>query len=311
MYGTSRLSPRTRAFLASESFRFGVQRAARNNGTSRRTVYRWRGRAGAFLDRSSRPHRSPRRTPELVEARVLGLRIETRWGPDLLGPYLGLHPSTVHRILRRHAAHRLSHLFPKPRRSYGHFPEMAPGELVAMDTKILGALDRGGGRRARKKGEDRTPVGWRHLHVAIDLASRLVYAELRSSARNVDTVAFLERAVAFFDARGIRVRRVLTDNGAGYKRTFHERAEALELRHTRTKPYHPWTNGRVERFNGTIQRECLYALELHSDDERALAIALYVAYYNGERPHTRLGGLPPSEWLARWRSATQVSGDLS
>ena len=309
MYRTARLSPRSREFLVDESARLGVAPAARNIGTSRRTAYRWRRRA-SYLDRSSRPHRSPRRTPDALEATILGLRLELRWGPDLLGPYLELPPSTVHRVLRRHGAHRLSRLFPKPRRSFGHFPDLVPGELVALDTKVLGALDRGGGRRARKRGEDRRIVGWRHLHVAIDLASRLVYAELRPSCGKRDTIAFLARALAFFDARGIRVRRVLTDNGAGYKRSFSEAAAAQGLRHTRTKPYHPWTNGRVERFMGTINRECLYAGELHSEDERALAIALYLAYYNAERPHTRLGGLPPLEWLRR-RGVTEVWGVLS
>jgi transposase InsO family protein len=296
--GTARFSPRTRAFLVDESSRIGVSRASRNAGTSRRTVYRWRDRAGVYVDRSSRLHRSPRRTPDPLEATVLGLRLELRWGPDLLGPYLGLQPSTVHRILRRHDAHRLSHLFPKPRRSFGHFPDLAPGELVAIDTKVLGSLALGGGRHPGIGG-GRRDAGWRHLHVAIDLASRLVYAEVRPTCGKRDTIAFLERALAFFDANGIRVRRVLTDNGAGYKRSFSEAAAVLGLRHTRTKPYHPWTNGRVERFMGTISRECLYARELHSDEERALVIALYLAYYNAERPHTRIGGLSPLEWLAR------------
>ncbi len=298
MYGTSRLSPRTREFLVLQSGRIGVSRTARENGTTARTVRRWRQRT-SFVDRSSRPHRSPRRTPDALEATILGLRLELRWGPDLLGPYLELHPSTVHRVLRRHNAHRLGHLFPKPLRSYGQFPDLAPGELVAMDSKVVGSVERGGGRRSRKKGEDRTPVGWRHLHVAIDLASRLVYAELRPTNGRRDTIAFLERALAALDARGIRVRRVLTDNGSGYKRSFSEAAAAAGLRHTRTKPYHPWTNGRVERFMGTISRECLYVREIHSDEERALVIALYVAYYNAERPHTRLGGLAPLEWLAQ------------
>jgi transposase InsO family protein len=103
----------------------------------------------------------------------------------------------------------------------------------------------------------------------------------------------------------------MTDNGPGYKRTFHERAAALGIRHTRTKPYHPWTNGRVERFMGTVGRECLYARELHSEDERGLVLALYVAYYNGERPHTRLGGLAPLEWLAQRRYVTGVAGVLT
>lgn len=299
MYRTARLSPRTREFLVDQSRRIGVGRTARENGTTPRTVRRWRGRQ-SYLDRSSRPHRSPRRTPDALEATILGLRLELRWGPDLLGPYLELQPSTVHRVLRRHGANRLSHLFPKPRRSFGSFPDLAPGELVAIDTKVLGSVERGGGRRARKKGErSRILVGWRHLHVAIDLASRLVYAEVRPTCGKRDTIAFLEKALAFFDARGIRVRRVLTDNGAGYKRSFSEAAAAAGLRHTRTKPYHPWTNGRVERFMGTIGRECLYARELRSDEERALVIALYLAYYNAERPHTRLGGLSPLEWLAR------------
>lgn len=297
MYGTSRLSPRTREFLVLRSRRIGVSRAARENGTTARTVYRWRQRT-SFVDRSSRPQRSPRRTPDALEATILGLRIELRWGPDLLGPYLELHPSTVHRVLRRHNAHRLSRLFPKPRRSYGHFPDLVPGELVAIDTKAIGSLSRGGGRRGAGAHAGHK-VGWRQLHVAIDLASRLVYAEVLPAVRQLDTLGFLERALAFFDARGIRVRRVLTDNGTTYKRTFDERCRELGIRHTRTKPYHPWTNGRVERFMKTIGEECLYTRELHSDEERGLAIALYVAYYNAERPHTRLGGLSPLEWLSR------------
>lgn len=297
-----------RAFLVTEVERVGVSRTARQLGVSRRTVYRWRHRAPDFRDRSCRPHRSPTRASDGTEASVLALRMERRWGPDRIGAVLQLAPSSVHRILRRHQAHRLSHLFPKPPRSFGRFDIAEPGELVAMDTKSLGRLDRGGGRHPGRA--PHRQVGWRQLHVAIDFASRVVVAELRPSAGNADTIAFLERAVAIFDARGIRVRRVLTDNGAGYKRTFHERALRLGLRHTRTKPYHPWTNGRVERFNGTIQRECLYDQTFHSEDERDLAVALYLAYYNAERPHIALGGLAPAQWLARW-NGTQVHGDLS
>ena len=304
MYRTARLSPRTREFLVEAAARLGASVAARNVGTSRRTVYRWRGRE-SFGDRSSRPHRSPRRVGDGLEATILGLRMELRWGPDLLGPYLEMPASTVHRVLRRHGANRLSHLFPKPRRSFGRFPALAPGELVAIDTKVLGSLALGGGRHA-DSGARARQVGWRHLHVAIDLASRIVYAQLRPTCGKRDTMAFLDAALAFFDAKGIRVRRVLTDNGAGYKRSFSEAAAALGLRHTRTKPYHPWTNGRVERFMGTVSRECLYAREMHSDEERELVLALYLAYYNHERPHTRLGGLAPFEWLDRRRGVTHV-----
>jgi transposase InsO family protein len=314
MYGSSRLSPRTRAFLVEESWRIGVSHAARNVGASRRTAYRWRRRAGAYADRSSRPHHSPRRTADGLEATVLALRLELRWGPDRLGPYLGLPASTVHRILRRHRASRLSHLFPRPPRSFGRFDVREPGELVALDVKSFGSLARGGGKRGievKGKGSGRL-VGWQHLHVAIDLASRLVYAELRPRLGNADTMAFLANALAFFDTKGIHVRRVLTDNGSGYKRTFDERCAALGVRHTRTRPFHPWTNGRVERVIGTLQRECVYAgPHWTSDEERALAIALYIAYYNAERPHTRLGGLAPLQWLAQRRTATKVYEDLS
>lgn len=298
-----------RAFLVAESERIGVSRTARRLGISRRTVYRWRHRAPDFKDRPCRPHRSPRRAADAVEASVLALRLEQRWGPDRIGPVLGLAPSSVHRILRRHGAHRLAHLFPKPRRSFGTFDVQVPGELIAMDTKSLGRLDRGGGRHPGAHNRSKPFVGWTQLHVAIDLASRVVFTELRPSCGNVDTIGFLEHALAAFDAQGIRVQRVLTDNGAGYKRTFHERALDLGIRHTRTQPYHPWTNGRVERFNRTIQHECLYRDEFHAEQERDLAVALFVAYYNRQRPHIALGGLAPLDWLDRWR-ATQVYGDL-
>lgn len=309
MYRTARTTPLSRAFLVAEAQRIGVSTAARNMGVSRRTVQRWRRRAPDFRDLPCRPHRSPRRTSDAREAEILALRLEHRWGPDRIGAVLGLPASTVHRVLRRHGAHRLSHLFPKPPRSFGRFDVRVPGELVAMDTKSLGRLDRGGGRHPGVSKGDRHKVGWRQLHVAIDLASRVVVAQLRPSCGNADTSAFLEHALAAFDARGVRVQRVLTDNGSGYRRTFRERAHALGLRHTRTKPYHPWTNGRVERVNGTIQRECLYACELHSEEERDLAIALFLSYYNAERPHIALGGLPPLEWLRR--NGTYVPRDLS
>lgn len=308
MYQTTRLSQRTRAFIVAEAGRIGVSRAARQSGLSRRTVYRWRRRAPAFADRSSRPLHSPRRSPDALEGTVLALRMDTKDGPDRIGPQLGLHPSTVHRILRRHGAQRLSRLFPKPRRSFGTYPALRPGELVGIDIKSFGSLERGGGRHP---GHSHRPVGWRHLHVAIDMASRMTFTEFRPTLGGRDGAAFLDRATGFFASQGIRVERVLSDNGSAYKSfAFRDACAAAGIRHTRTKPRHPWTNGRAERFIGTIQRECAYRDQFSSDAERALSIALFVPWYNTRRPHLALGGLTPQDWLDRWR-VTHVYEDLS
>ena len=311
MYQTGRLNSRTRAFLVAEASRIGVSQAARQLGVSRRTVYRWRRRAPDFADRSCRPLRSPRRCPESLEASVLALRMAERVGPDWIGPLIGLPPSTVHRILRRHGAHRLSHLFPKPPRSFGAFPPLRPGELVALDIKSFGSIQRGGGRRGPMHlGRVHERFGWRHLHVAIDMASRLVFARFRPTLGGSDGAAFLGEALAFFASHGLRVERVLSDNGSAYRSfAFRDACREARIRHTRTRPWHPWTNGRAERFIGTIQRECAYRDAFTSDEERALAIALFVPWYNTQRPHRALGGLAPAGWLERWH-VTRVYEDL-
>lgn len=313
MYSTMRISPRSRAFVVAESQRIGVSRSSRNLGVSRRTVYRWRRRPGEFQDRSSRPHRSPRQVSDALAAAILGLRLELRMGPDQLGPYLGIPASTAYAVLRRYGAARLRTLFPSPRPARGRFAVTAPG-YIATDVKSIGSLARGGGRYGAMHHSAAGPlarVGWRQLHVAIDLASRLVYAELRSGQGPEDCIAFLQAALAFFDARGIRVRRVLSDNGNGYiSHAFAGFCAARGLRHSRIQPRHPWTNGRVEAFNGTIQRECLYARQFSSDEERRLAIWFWIAYYNAERPHTSLGGKSPEQWL-RAQGVTDVPNDCS
>jgi len=307
VYRTARTTPLSRVDLLREAERLGAAQAARNFCVSRNTVYRWRRRAGELEDRPCRPHRSPRRTDDAREAAVLALRMERRWGPDRIGPMLGMSRRTAYRVLRRHGAHRLGELFPTRPRTYGVFEASTPGEVVQLDIKGVGGLARGGGKHKRdQRARRREAVGWSQLHLAVDAASRQSFVELRSSVGAEDCIGFLRDAIAHFDAKGIRVRRVLTDNGTGYKRRFGAACADLGLRWTRTKPYHPWTNGRVERFNRTLQRECLYAGDFFSsDEERRLAISLFMADYHSARPHTALGGLTPDAWL-RARGVTYV-----
>ena len=300
MYRTARTTPLSRIDLLREAERLGVTQAARNFCVSRNTVYRWRRRHGDLVDRRCRPHRSPRRTVQALEDAVLQLRMERRWGPDRIGPALGMSRRTAYRVLRRHGMHRLRELFPTRPRTFGVFEASEPGEVVQLDIKGIGRLMRGGGKwNAGPTQRQREQVGWSQLHLAVDAASRQAYVELRPSVGAEDCIGFLRNALAHFDARGIRVRRVLTDNGTGYKRRFATACAELGLRWTRTKPYHPWTNGRVERFNRTLQRECIYVGDFFaSDEERRLAIALFMGAYHSERPHTALGGLTPDAWLA-------------
>jgi transposase InsO family protein len=308
LYRTARTTPLSRVTLLEKATRFGVAEAARQMGVSRQTVYRWRRRIGELEDRPCRPHRCPRRTAPEREAALLAARLEWRWGPDRIGPLTGIARRTAYRILRRFNMHRLRELFPEERPHRGVFVATQPGEVVQIDTKSASGLGRGGGRRHAftPRVERRTRIGWQYIHVAVDAASRLSYMEFLPGVGTEDCSGFVRRTVAHFDARGIRVQRVLTDNGNGYKRRFGEVCAELGVRWTRTKPYHPWTNGRVERFNRTLKGECLHAGEhFTSDEERRYHAALWLDFYNSWRPHTALGGLSPNDWL-RARGVTKV-----
>jgi len=305
VYRTARTTPLSRITLLEKATRFGVTEAARQMGVSRQTVYRWRHRVGELGDRPCRPRRSPRRTAPEREAALLAARLEWRWGPDRIGPMTGVARRTAYRILRRFNMHRLRELFPEDRPRRGRFIARAPGEVVQIDVKSASGLQRGGGRwhdRLSPTMRRRDPVGWQQVHVAVDAASRIAYLEFRPKLGGADCSAFLRRAYAHFDARGIVVHRVLTDNGPGYRSgVFAETCRALGVRHTRIQPRHPWTNGRVERLNRTLKRECLRAgMHFSSDEERRYTAALWLAFYNSRRPHTALGGLSPDDWLRVW-----------
>lgn len=277
-----------------------LRRAAERFQVSATTAARWAGRyrawgATGMVDRSSRPHTSPRRTPTRTERRIIKVRVLRRWGPARIGYLLGLHPSTVHRVLTRYGMAKLRWL-DRPtgrlirRYEYGH-----PGDLIHLDVKKLGKIPDGGGwrmlgrrvgkhnRQAHKTGLQsayRNPVrGYHFLHTAIDDHSRLAYSELLTDEGKDTAAAFWNRANAWFAAAGIRARKVLTDNGSCYR--SHTFAQALgPIEHRWTRPYRPQTNGKVERFHRTLADEWAYARLYRSDAERCTEFPKWLHTYN-------------------------------
>jgi transposase InsO family protein len=300
-HGNAVLTPRGRARLF-ESVEAGmtVSAACLGAGISRRCYYRWlpRWRAerhGGLLDRSSAPRRSPRRLSLLEEATVTAPRRRTGFGPDRLGHLLGLPAATVHRVLRRHGLCG----GPKEREPVVRYEHEHPGGLLHLDTKKLGRIVDGPGHRATGDRRDhRRGVGWEILHVALDDATRLVYAELLPDERATTTARFALRALRWFAGQGVAVRRILSDNGNPYRsRVFGAALRRLGIGHTRTRPYRPQTNGKVERWIRTVLSECLYLEVFASSTERRLALERFIGYYNERRPHQGLGGRTPRQRL--------------
>jgi transposase InsO family protein len=272
-----------------------ISAAALVVGCSRQTASKWVGRArrGESLDdRSSRPLRSPRRTPAAVEQAVLRARAELRLGPHPLGWALGLAASTVHAILRRNGCSRLS---PRPPRGEViRYERERPGELLHVDVKKLGRIIRPGhrvtGDRSRRaKGK----AGWLYLFCAIDDASRLGFARLYPDETAASALAFLEECDRFYGEHGIQLERVLTDNGTCFKRRWGEGCERLAIAVRKTRPYRPQTNGKVERFIRTLLELWAYAYPYAHERERAAALAPALESYNRFRRHRALGGLTP------------------
>jgi transposase InsO family protein len=308
------LTPRGRLLLARCVVEQGwpLRRAAERFQVSPTTAARWAGRyrqlgAAGMVDRSSRPQRSPRRTPTRTERRIIKVRVIRRWGPARIGFLLGLHPSTVHRVLARYGLARLAWLDRATGRVIRRYEHAAPGDLVHVDVKKVGRIPDGGGwrvhgraaRAGRKRGQ-----GYTFLHTALDDHSRLAYSELLADERQETAAAFWTRANAYFAHCGIVVARVLTDNGNCYRsRAF---AAALgDVVHKRTRPYRPQTNGKVERFHRTLADEWAYAAAYDSDAARAAAYPDWLHRYNHHRGHTALGGRPPASRV------TNLSGQNS
>ena len=305
-HGNALLSPRGRLALARCVVEDGwsLRRAAERFQTSVPTVQRWAGRyrqlgAAGMQDRPSRPLSSPRRTPRRVERRIIKLRFLRRWGPARIGFHLGVHPSTVHKVLSRYKMARLDWLDRPTGRVVRRYEHPAPGDLVHVDVKKLGRIRDGGGHKILgraagnkiKKKADRP--GYAFIHNAVDDHSRLAYSEICADERKETAAGFWTRAEAFFASYGIQVRRVLTDNGACY-RSFAFRDALGAIAHKRTRPYRPQTNGKVERFNRTLLDEWAYATAYLSELERAAAFPAWLHHYNHHRGHTSLHGQPPA-----------------
>jgi transposase InsO family protein len=288
-----------------------VAHVAKELGISRRCAHKWvarfdaEGQAG-LADRSSRPHTSPTRTPARVEQRVLRARRQRRCDAVGLAHHTGVPAATCGRILRRHGVPRLADCDPltgtvirTSRMSGRRYEHPHPGDLVHVDVKKVGRIPDGGGWRAHGRGPHTHPrgpgVGYDYVHAAVDDHSRLAYAEVLPDEKAATTAGFLTRAVAWFASHGVAVKAILTDNAFNYRHS-HAVAEILTQRgiqHRFIRPHCPWTNGKVERFNRTLQKEWAYRRAYRANRYRAAALPRWLAFYNNHRSHTALGGHPP------------------
>jgi transposase InsO family protein len=273
-----------------------VAEAAEAAGCSERTCYRWLVRFDAgepMTDRSSAPGSVPGRTCAETEARIEELR-RLRFTSTRIAADLGLATSTVCAVLKRLGLNRLSKL--EPPEPPNRYCRRHPGELVHIDVKKLGRFNKPGHRvTGRGPGHRSHRPGWDAVHVCVDDTSRLAYVEVLPDETAATSIGFLERAIAWFAERGVTIERVMTDNGAPYKsHAWASWCADHDLRHLRTRPYRPRTNGKAERFIQTMLREWAYAASYQSSTHRADALPAWLAYYNGRRPHSALGHKTPA-----------------
>jgi transposase InsO family protein len=285
-------------------------------GVTAKTVRKWRDRfaaagAAGLADRSSRPARSPTRLDSQAEEEIETLRRSRMTGPAI-ARRVRRPLSTIGVVLRRRGLGRLPPLQPRP--AVIRYQRDRPGELIHIDIKKLGRIDGVGhritgdrtgqsNRRALGRG-----LGWEFVHVAVDDASRLAYTELLPDERKESAVAFTARAIDWFAAHGASVERVMTDNGSAYKSfAFRDLLSARSIKHKRTRPYTPRTNGKAERFIQTSLREWAYAQPFASSAERAAAMLPWIADYNHDRPHSALDGKPPLRWIANFKASAATT----
>lgn len=300
----AKTTPKGRALMVQRVTELGwtTKDAALASGVSTRTVYKWikRNRAGgiaALEDGASTPLRRPHRTRERLEKWIVDLR-GRRMSAPAIARKTGIARSTVGNVLRRHGVGRLKPLEEKP--PIRRYERERPGELVHVDTKALGRIGQIGHRITGIRRNRTRGIGWDHVHVCIDDASRLAYVEILPTQQQVDAVGFMRRAVEWFAARGVRIERIMTDNGSAYLSTaFREFCAAHGARHIRTRPYTPRTNGKAERFIQTMLREWAYAKPYRTSGWRRRALKPWLGYYNQRRPHSALRDQSPMTRLQR------------
>ena len=272
-----------------------ISAAALVVGCSRQTASKWvnrRRRGEGLRDRSSRPHRSPKRTPAAIEQSILRAREELREGPHVIGWALGIAASTVHAVLRRHGRSRL--VMPVAREQVVRYERSAAGELVHVDVKKLGRILKPGHRvTGDRRGQAKGKAGWQYLYVAIDDHSRLGVASVYPDETADSALAFLNELVRFYGSHGIAVERVLTDNGTCFKRRWADACVARGIVVKKTRAYRPQTNGKAERFIRTLLERWAYAYPYEHESERLAALPPALDFYNRFRPHRALGGLTP------------------
>jgi transposase InsO family protein len=296
----ARLTPKGREAMVRAVVDEGLTRAAaaRRFNTTPKTVGKWVERyrkegVKGLRDRSSRPHCSPSQTPQATCDAVEALRRQ-RYTGEQIARQLAIAPATVSRILRRLGLNRFNALEPaEPVRRY---ERERPGELIHIDIKKLGKFNQIGHRiTGDRSGQSNSRgVGWEYVHVCIDDHSRIGFADIMPDQKKRSAVAFLKTAVAYYASLGVNVERVMTDNGSCYKSfAFRKACKRLSLRHIRTKPYTPKTNGKVERFIQTSLREWAYAFAYENSRQRKQQLPTWLHRYNWHRPHAGIGDKTP------------------
>ena len=293
----ARLTPKGRALLVSRVLDedWTVAAAAEAAGISRRTGYKWLARFKAegvagLVDRSSRPRCCPRTLTASEQVRLEALRRQ-RWPLWRIALQAGRGIGTVSRCMKRLGLSRLKSL--EPPEPVVRYERAAAGELLHLDTKKLMHIDSIGHRITGDRRTTKRGIGWQMVHLAIDDHSRVAFARVLPDETSASCVQFLREAVAYYASLDVRIERVMTDNGTGYKNTFKAACEELGIRHIKTRPCTPKTNGKAERFVQTSLREWAYARPYASSAQREAALQPFLHRYNWHRPHCALNRQPP------------------